>query len=387
MFEATFSTPYLIFTGLLIVLSIVERTHRHNLAARHICRYYCIFIYLIFIGLRGHIGTDWYNYMPTFERVPTLFSGDWRNFGAESRFEAGFLLFISLIKSIWNNYYFLVFISTCIDIVILHVFLKRYVDWYTLGFLIFFVMGGLTLCDLMRNVRGIGIFLLSIKYLNDRKILPYFLLNGLGILFHWTSIFYLPLYWFLHRNWHKSLFVSMFILGNLFFLYQIEFLRPMIEWAAKMFGGRTAYLFSQYILNETFNERYVLSIGYIERLVTSLLILIFWKKLHRNKTNILFINAYTLYFICFFLFSEIRVLASRASLLFIFSYWVIFPALYDVWRVRISRTTFIVLLYFYCLLKINGLTSIPLYRYDNLLWGIECYERRITEFDRYYLNR
>jgi uncharacterized membrane protein (GlpM family) len=384
----SFSIPYLIFTGGLIGLAVVERTHRDNPSQRQFCRFFCIVLYLLFIGLRGHIGTDWYNYRVIFENIPPLLSDNWRGFWAENGLEAGFMLWVSAVKSLWNNYPFFVFAGTCIDAMILHLFLRRYVDWYTLGFLVFFVMGGLTLCDLMRNVRGIGIFLLSIRYLHDRKALPYFLMNGLGLLFHWTSIFYLPLYWFLHRKWPKIVIISVFIVGNIIFLCRIEYLRPAIEWVAGVLGGRSAYLFSQYLLNEAFDERYGLSAGYIERILTALLILGCWNRLHRQReTNGLFINTYVLYFACFFLFSEIRVLAARASLLFAFSYWVIFPALYETLRDRADRAVYIGILSVYCLLKINGLTAIPLYRYDNLLWGVEHYERRVTEFERYYLNR
>lgn len=367
---------------------MVERAWGENPKLSKYCRLYCVLIYLIFIGLRGYIGTDWYNYQLIFNNTPALFSEDWRSFWSENRLEPGFIGFVSTMKSVWNNYYFFVFINSCIDVSIVHIFLKKYVDWYTLGFLIFFVMGGLTLSELMRNMRGICIFMLSIKYLSERKPLPYFMLNGLGMLFHWTSLFFLPLYFILHIRWNRSILFVAFIIVNIIFLYQIEFLRPTIEWAAEKFGGRTAYLFTQYLLNEAFSERYVLSIGYFERVLTTLLILIFWGKLHRKRnTNTVFINIYTLYIFSFFFLSEIRELAARASLLFIFSYWVLIPALFNAIITRWKRRLFIISLYIYCLLKINGLTSLPLYRYDNHLWGIERYERRVRGFDHFYQNR
>ena len=383
-----YSIPYLVFVGLLIVLTVMERTGRGHLLRRPFCRFSCSMLYLLFVGLRGYIGTDWYSYQPIFDQTPALFSGHWGDFGTDNRLEPGFILFTSSIKSLWNNYHFFVFISACIDLAILHLFLKRYVGWYTLGFLVFFVMGGLTLGDLMRNVRGIGLFLLSLKYLTERRALPYFGLNLLGMCFHITSIVYLPLYWILHRRWPKAVFIIVFLLGNAVFLLRIEFARPLIEWMAETLGGRFAYLQAQYLMNEMFDQRYWLSLGYLERILTSLLILGFYRKLHRQRaTNVLFINAYVLYFAFFFFLSEIREFAARFSLLFIFSYWVLLPALYETLQARFNRTVFLVVLYTYCLLKIAGMTSISLYRYDNLLWGIENYDRRRDEFDRYYLNR
>ena len=388
MENLTFSYPYLIFTVLLMALAVIERTYRHSLSAARFCRFGCVALYLLFIGLRGYIGTDWYAYRIIFDDIPSLFSGDWMGFWSDNLLGPGFVFFTSAVKTVWNDYHFFVFVNACLDAVVVHVFLRRYVSWYTLGFLVFFVMGGLTLCELLRNARGIGLFLLSLKYLTERRPGPYFLLNGLGCLFHFPSLVYLPLYWLLHRKWPKRLFITIFLIGNAVFLLRLEFLRPLLEQAAETLGGHFAYLGVQYLADDAFDERYALSLGYLERIATSLLILGFWRKLHRQReVNALFINAYILYFAFFFFCSELRVLAARGSLLFIFAYWVLFPALYETLLVRFNRLIFMSMLFVYCGLKIAGMTSIPLYRYDNLLWGIERYGRRADEFDRYYLNR
>lgn len=388
MHGLNFSAPYLIFTGLYIALALLEKHYRQSLSRQQFVRFCCVALYLLFIGLRGYVGTDWYNYRQIFDNVPTLFSGGWQDFRSDNLLEPGFVLFNSLVKSVWNDYHVFVFVNACVDAAILHLFLKRYVSWYALGFLVFLVMGGLTLCDLLRNARSIGLFLLSLRYLSQRRALPYFGLNLLGMCFHVTSILYLPLYWILHRRWPKAVFIVVFIVGNILFLGQVEFIRPLIERVAEALGGRFAYLQAQYLLNELFDEPYRISIGYIERIATSLLVLGFYDKLHRQReTNVLFINAYVLYFAAFFFLSEIREFAARFSLLFIFSYWVIFPALYETMRQRFNRSVFLAFLFVYSLLKTAGMTGNVLYRYDNLLWGIEWYDRRAEAFDRYYLNR
>lgn len=388
MESLTFSLPYLLVTGLFVALTLLERQHRTSPSRQQLFRFGCIFIYLIFIGLRGYIGTDWYTYRVIFDDTPTLFSGDWRGFWSTHWLEPGFVVFTSALKSVWDNYHFFVFANACLDVAVLHLFLRRYTGWYTLGFLIFFVMGGLTMCELFRTARSVGLFLLSLRYLSARRPLPYFALNGLGMLFHVTAILYLLLYWLLHRRWPKWLFISILIAGNILFLGRIEWVRPLVEWTAEALGGRYGYLGAQYILNEAFNERYTFSIGYFERIASALLILCFWKKLHRQQEhNVLFISAFMLYFAAFFFLSEIRVLSTRVSLLFIFGYWVLAPALFESLRGRLARIVFLTAIYVYCMLKISGLTQISLYRYDNLLWGVERYERRTAEFDRYYLNR
>ena len=383
-----YSIPYQVFIAICIVLALLDRHFRNRMDIRPLIRGGCIVLYLLFIGLRGHIGTDWYNYYRIFEDVPSLTQGGLGEYVSENLLEPGFLVLVSFVKTIWADYHFFVFVSACLDVFVIHLFLKRYTDWYALGFLVFMVMGGLTLCELLRNVRGIMLFLLSLCYLQERRALPYFLLNGLGILFHITSVFYLPLYWFLHRRWSVALLAAVFVVGNLLFWLHIEFMRPLVEWGAGLLGGRFSVLQSQYLLDELFDQRYGLSVGYFERIVTALLVMGFYRKLLQGRqTNVLFVNAFTLYFACFFFFSEIREFSARFSLLFVFGYWVIFLELYRAMRVRGNRVLFLCALFLYAWLKMAGMTSNILYRYDNVLWGVERYDRRAEEFERFYLNR
>ena len=70
--------------------------------------------------------------------------------------------------------------------------------------------------------------------------------------------------------------------------------------------------------------------GYIERVITFILIMIFKKKLiKKDLVNNIFINTYIMYFIFIFYFHEVNVFAERISVLFIFSYWVIYPGIYS----------------------------------------------------------
>ena len=384
-----YSVPYQLFIGAYMILTLLEWSDRkRGVVSNPRIQWGCISLYLFFIGLRGYIGTDWYTYHTIFEAVPTLFTGDLHNYNASTLLDSGFIFFVSVVKTIWNDYHFLVFVSACLDVWMLHIFLKRYTDRYALAFLVFLIMGGLTLCDLLRNVRGIFLFLLSLRYLNERRPVPFFALNLLGFLFHWTSVFYLPGYWLLHRRWKTGIFVAIFLVGNIVFLFQLEFLRPLLERAGSSGGGRISYLYVNYLLNDWFAERSPLSIGYLERIVSALLIFGFRRKLVAQRaTNNLFLNAYALYFFAWFALSEFRELSARASLLFIFSYWILFPALCDVIRVRFNRRVFLLFLVVYSWVKVIGMTSNVLYRYDNVLWGVESYQRRAEVFDRYYLNR
>ncbi len=388
MVELIHSVPWQIFIAVCVVLAAWERSDQRPLSRQRI-RWVCLSLYLFFIGLRGYVGSDWYNYRPLFEEIPTLVSGRLGGYLADSFPEPGFTLFASTLKTVWDNYHFMVFVSTCLDATMLHLFLRQYADRsYALAFLVFMVMGGVALLDLMRNGRSIFLFLLSLPYLCRRKPWPYFALNGLGMLFHASSIVYLPLYWVLHCRLSVRWLIAVFVAGNAVFLLRIEFIRPLIEWAARWLGGRYAQWQAAYLLNDFFDERTLLSIGYLERIVTALLVMAFYRKLQaRRPENALFLNAFILYFFFFFCFSEIAVIGARLSLLFVFSYWILLPELAGVIAVRFNRRLFLVCLTAYAWLKIVGLTGNILYKYDHVLFGIESYRHRAENFDRFYLNR
>ena len=66
--------------------------------------------------------------------------------------------------------------------------------------------------NLYRNTKSFSLFLLSLPYLQNRKLLPYLLLNMTGCLFHISSMIYLPLYFVLYRKMSKEI-----ILDKLFY--------------------------------------------------------------------------------------------------------------------------------------------------------------------------
>ena len=191
-----YSIPYLIF--ILFLLSIFFLQNSINFTQRSIraLNMAVTLVFLLFFGFRGFIGWDWTLYFPFYEQLGNIFH---LNF-SEHRFDIGFVIYASLIKTLNFDYHSFVFISTLIDVVLLHIFFKRYLPekYYALGFAVFFAFWGFILeTDLMRNVKGMLLFLLSLKYIENRNLSKFLLLNMLGLSFHWSSIVFFPLYFFL----------------------------------------------------------------------------------------------------------------------------------------------------------------------------------------------
>jgi hypothetical protein len=339
---------------------------------------------VLFFGLRGFIGWDWTTYYPTFKTIPALFSLKGTVF-TETRYEPGFVVYISVIKTIWNNYFFFVFIGTFIDIVILIAIIRQFSGYsYSLVCLVFIVMGGFYLeTDLMRNAKSIMLFLLSLKYLKERRILPYYMLNILGCLFHFSSLIYLPLYFFLHKIVSRKAVIVIFIIGTVIFLLRVEYIVPIVRKVASFMGENTTIALNKYLKDSLYSSGYGLTVGFAERMITSSLMIIYYDKILKKKdSNVLFINSFIIYFIFFFYFAEVRIIPIRVGGLFAFSYWILYPAILEVIENRNNKSLFLTFIFIYSLVKIAGMTDTILYRYDNVLFKGQSYETRQKIFDK-----
>lgn len=127
-------------------------------------------------GFRGFVGWDWVNYYPAYQEIVPLFSRGYLNNYDIGTFEGGFVTFMSVVKLISSNYHFFILICVVIDVSILHVFFKRHSSNYAFSFLIFIALYLGAELDILRNMKSIGLFLLSVKYIQQRRFLPYLLL-------------------------------------------------------------------------------------------------------------------------------------------------------------------------------------------------------------------
>lgn len=393
----TYSTPYIIFLLYLVVLCLLEfRMLKFGQDIKYI-RLATITGFLFFFGLRGYVFTDWLIYYPIFDKMPTIWDGGLFSVMdseinqivesdvelGKAGYEIGFVYFTYFFKSIIPNYFVWIFFNVLIDVILLDVFFRRYSSYYVLGFIFFVAMGGLLIeCNLVRNIKAILIFLCSLKYLQERRIIPYMALNILGYLFHSSALIYMPLYFFLHKECPKWLMWAIFIVGNIITLLHIGYLQPIMIAFSDIIGGRLAVQIKLYFALDRYSQAYGISIGYIERVITYLLILFFQNQLiQKDRRNILFINAYIIYFIVFFFFSEVMIAVERLTLMFIFSYWILYPELYSLIKSTSRKYPAFAILISFCVLKTATSSSNFLAKYDNLLFGIESYDVREMNHD------
>lgn len=373
----SYSIPYLVFALILFVLMLIENLDISRNRYRPWVRHCTFLVLLVFFGLRGFVLTDWISYYELFKELPTFDNFALSDLGS-FYMEPGFILYSILIKSIYPDYHFWVFINTLIDLIVFHVLFRRYTKHYCMAFFFFFVFMFMVEVNLYRNMKSIDLFLLSLIYIPQKKFYKYLLLNVLGTFFHVSSVLYILLYPVLKIKRISNYFLwGGFLIGNVFYMFSIRWAGPLFQLIANVFGESRLAVPLRYI--ETEQQQAILSIGYIERCFTFIIMTLCQKKIVKGDANRQGIfNCYVLYYFMLSFFAEVKVLSDRFAILFLPAYCFIYCWLYE--SLRKNRKVFILLLFCYSMARqVTGCNN-ELMKYTNLLWGIDSYENRVSAF-------
>lgn len=388
----SFAIPYIIFSELVFLFSFplfnkscdfIESGNRY-LINNTIQIPILTMILLFFIGCRAFIFTDFYNYYKIFEEAPTLFEGKLIRYLKDTNIERGYLIYNIIIKTIGLNFYGFQIISWLIDYIILyHFFIDNNVS-PTKGFLFFVVFYGFVMeFNLFRNDKSIMLFILSIKYVKEHRVIKYSILNLLGCTFHITSILYLFLYPILIHNFKSRSYLFIIIVGYFVYLSGIPFLRNFLLFVCNFVEGRLAFVIRSYAGNNINNARTVLSIGFIERTITFILFFIVYRKKMLNESDYIYLNLFCIYFSIFLYFSELKVIVERLPILFACCYWILYPKVYKILK-KEYKYVFLVVFFFYIILKCLFNYKIPNTKYENIFLPHMNYSERVhySEMDR-----
>jgi hypothetical protein len=348
-------------------------------------------VLLIFIGFRGFVYTDWQSYYVVYKRCPSMLEGFSRvkayidnSLNNPGGMEIGFMLYMVLCKTISPDYFFLQIFSSAIDFIIIYFVFKNIIHKYiVMAFLFFILFGGLVLeFNLLRNVKGILFFIISLKYVENRSFYKFISINILGSLFHISSVLFFPLYFVLNKRIPKKLVLMLFIIGNIIYLLQIEWFRVILILISSYLPARLEILTDIYLSHELTSKASGITIGYIERFITFIVLYYNWDKLIlAHKYNNIFINIAVIYLFIMLFFSEIVILIGRVGPLFIFHYWFLYPQIYS-FLTKNYKIVFLGLLLIYGFLKMSTNSNVQTI-YDNILFGHKSYNERVSLIKAY----
>jgi hypothetical protein len=169
----------------------------------------------LFLSLRYKYGNDYLAYFNTFFEINDY---DFYDF-TSNRMEPGWQLLCRLFEPF--GFFALIFALAVFNCVVYYKFIETYVPekyyWFAVLIYVFtpdFLMISLTA---IRQATAVLLFIISLKYIIRKKIIPYLLCIGGAALLHTSAIILLPLYLFGYLNF-KINKLSGFIIGFLFVL-------------------------------------------------------------------------------------------------------------------------------------------------------------------------
>lgn|SRR5574344_91143 len=378
--------PYLIlifFYGIMALCQYYQKEKEKQIYLNFIC----VFIFILFFGFRGYVFYDWTSYSYIYNNLPgfsTLFTQNILKWP----WEPGFTLLAVTCKSIFPDYQFFVLSCCLINTWLLTNFFNRYLDNLPLAFMVFLCMRGIVLStDLMRNSISIFLFINALKYIENKKPLPYFCICCLAISFHSSALIFIPLYFFLNRKYKKWILLLIFIAANIIYVAHIPILKSIVSLFISHLANSTQLWINAYMNMDPSTDSFI-SIGYLERLITGILLFCYFNKLcEMRRDNYIFVNSLFLCLCTFLFLSEFRTISVRCSTLFCFAYWIIWIDLIKCFYYRNNRLLFVCFIGLYCLLKTYGDFHGAMSNYYNILFDKRTYTERVLYFMQHFNDK
>jgi len=378
-----YSLPYILLLVFILGIATLQLGLPLEEKSRKYINFLVVIVYILFFGFRGFIATDWMNYYIFFKDLHTDIAVTFKG----RSFETGFLLYSIIIKKFFTSYEGFQLINTLTNICLLHIFFRKNLatKYYALGFAVFLVFNGSILeINLLRNFKAVLIFLLALPYIVQRKPIQYFTLITIALLFHWSSIVFYPLYFFLHKKIPIKFFLITFIAGVIIYLFKIQYITPILKLFATFLPLEISQKILSYMSSTYFTRSYGFTFGFFERALMTFFLLFYYSKITANRSNILFVNGFFVFLSLFLFCSEITIVLERVAANFAYSYWILIPTIIQ----KAERNTKPIVTFFFALIliaKMHVLMNGILYEYDSFLFGnSKSYEQRL---DIYTKNR
>lgn len=378
-----YAYPYLLLTLAFGVLAVCENYYKSSSEKTTYINVLSIILFVFFFGLRGYVAYDWSAYCPAFNQLPdlpTMLSLPLNKWP----WEPGFIVFAIFCKWIYPDYFFFQFACSFLNAILLFQFFRKYVDNIPFAFVMFFAMGGIEISiNLLRNSLAIFLFLNAIPYIQDKKPLPYFTICLLGCTFHSSCLAYIPMYFILNRKMKYNVMLAVFIAANMVYLLHIPILKTIILLFVDLLMPSTKLWIEAYLTMDATTGS-VLSIGYIERLLTGVLLFCYMNKLRTLRGCNIFVNS-MFFYLCIYLFlSEFRTISVRCSYLFVFAYWITWIDLTKCFTYRNNKLLFMSFICIYSLLKVGIGNNTAMSDYYNILFEDKTYNERLIFFRRHF---
>ena len=304
--------PYLII--LLFLGALIIPFSKSDVKWKQIIICVCLAVLVLFFGLRGPVGDDYYTYKQYYESL---------NMADSIVFGPGFWLLNALLRLMHLPFQCLLLAITLVSNLLLVRFVKKTGINAPLMLMISFAMGGIAnQIDFIRNFLSIMVFVNSFDYIFEKNPRKYILLNLIGMTFHYSSVIFIPLYWLINRDFKQKSYICIYITVILLSFMHLHFLSFIPDVNKDSYMGHLHEYIDTY---STITIKF--SMGTIERILTGLAACLCYKQLSQTKYGIIAINSFMLYTLCYGLFSGYAILGTRLGNLFVYCHWLLWPLL------------------------------------------------------------
>jgi hypothetical protein len=234
----------------------------------------------LFVGLRYYTGSDWAMYLDAFDHPEQFFKS----------FESGYVFVSQIFRIIFNNYYVFQFATSAFVVFAASRLFKKYSNYpmACLTLLLCFLMYNILMAEVRQSI-ALAIIILFADYIFDRKLVHFFLIVFIAMLFHKSAIIALPLYC-LYKNYGKILPISLILFANIFFFFPGALATVMAPITPFLPGGLSEKT-TEYINHSFYGSGAQLNTGlyYLTQLAFILFVIIVVKT--KDKKTAFFLNS------------------------------------------------------------------------------------------------
>jgi hypothetical protein len=354
------------------IIYINENSNKQNNTTNNKrIRFISAFIFLIFFGFRGYVGSDWFNYEYYYSET-TLDSWTIQDY------ELGFSFFAKLFHDLGLTYHFFIFFITLIQVILWNRFLKTQSNQIALSYIILISLFPLLIIDLLRNLTSILIAIQAIDYINKNRKFKAAIIILLSVLFHTTGVFFFLLFLINRQYFKRSNLIIILILGIIVYILQFNFFNSIVAFIGQHIGGRLQYLASTITDSD---KTYGLRFGILEKLFILVLVLMNYNRIVRNKLiKPIYFNGFFCYCFLLLYFSTSDTIINRFSLLFFWAYLMILCN----FKILIGNNNMNLIVIFICVLKTFVTFNRDIYEYsNNIITEDSYYERKVIREKAY----
>ena len=242
-----------------------------SLLKNRIPKYYILFFLLLFICCGYMTGTDWRNYEESYNtaRFDTLL---------DERFELGYGVLQTICHELSIDFWtFHIIIKA-----IVFYLLSRMISFLEVNLLMFWAfflpeMGFFLFKDCpFRNLIALGFFCLAFPALLERRAKAFFYITVVAVLFHYSALILVPIYFLVKYPLKNKYYIILFILSNIL-AYKVDYILGTIFASLFDLSDFLRERLVVYVLDDKFHAN-TINIGTIYRALFFVLFLCFRTK-------------------------------------------------------------------------------------------------------------